>query len=144
MSTLELEWKHRVIDGAQTPRRFLDFVIDGKSLYEKIEADVISPLGWLPPTENLNEINRLLLTLPADLPNNRNSIYVCPLCADLGCGAVSALIERVGDSIVWRDFGYENNYDENISRDGYESIGPFTFKTDEYAKAIQLAIENQP
>ena len=32
------------------------------------------------------------------------AIYVCPICGDLECGAITARIEREADEIVWRDF----------------------------------------
>jgi len=44
---LELAWRDRQLDGApRTPRRFLDFCVDGQSLYEAIGEDLISCLGW--------------------------------------------------------------------------------------------------
>jgi hypothetical protein len=30
----------------QTPRRFLDFVVDGEALYGRFKHDYISCLGW--------------------------------------------------------------------------------------------------
>jgi len=45
---LELAWRDRQLDGppGRTPRRFLDFCVDGQSLYEAIGEDLISCLGW--------------------------------------------------------------------------------------------------
>src|SRR6266576_7250583 len=48
---LELAWRDRQLDGApgRTPRRFLDFCVDGQSLYEAIGEDLIScPAGSRP------------------------------------------------------------------------------------------------
>lgn len=143
MSTIELKWKERVVNGAQTPRKFLDFVIDGNSLYEFF-GDLISPFGWLSPDETLKAVDRLLLIDEADFPNNRRSIYICPECGDLGCGAISAVIERAGNRIIWRDFGYENNYDETVHFDEYRDLGPFSFDLDEYSRVIAQAATTNP
>ncbi len=142
MSTIELRWREREIGGAQTPRKFLDFVIDGESFYEKMGGE-ISPLGWFVPEQNQIAVNRFLLIESPDFPDNRRNIYVCPECGDLGCGAVSAVIEEIEGRIVWRDFGYENNYDGNVLFEDYREIGPFSFEKEEYAVAIKQAEEKK-
>ena len=140
MSTLELKWRDREIGGAQTARRFLDFVIDGQSFYEEV-GDLVSPFGWLAPVGSRKAADRFLLREDADFPNERRSIYVCPECADLGCGAVSAVIERIDNTVVWRDFGYENDYDENVHLEDYKNFGPFVFNLSDYERAIESALE---
>lgn len=47
--------------------------------------------------------------LPAPLPEGRASLYICAECGDMGCGGVTAVIERAADTVVWRDFGYQND-----------------------------------
>jgi len=137
MSTIELKSKNREITGAQTPREFLDLLIDGTSLSAVVEGDFATSLGWFIPEENEKAIGRLLLNEIADFPNNRRSIYVCPECGDLGCGAISVVIEKNGNLIIWRDFGYENNYDDEVLLDAYKEIGPFSFDINEHTKAVQ-------
>jgi hypothetical protein len=139
ISKIELGWANRVVDGSQTPRRFLDFVIDGNSLYEKVD-DFITPLGWLRIQDTQQAVDRLLRKQPSDFSSNRNSIYICPECADLGCGAVTVVIERNADLIVWRDFAFQNNYDETILRDGFQDLGPFYFDTRGYYTEIKKAL----
>ncbi len=140
MGTIELKWRDRITVPKQTPRRFLDFVIDGISLYEVL-GDLISPLGWGELAQQQKALDRLLLRSPADLPNDRRSIYVCPECGDLGCGTISATIDRVSDKIVWRDFAYENNYDpEMFTR--HDDIGPFEFDVAEYTNVLGPALEH--
>lgn len=140
MSTIELKWTDRVIGPAQTPRRFLDFVVDGKSLYPKF-GDLITLLGWVNTDSARNAVNRFLLIEPADFPNNRRSIYVCAECGDLGCGAISAVIEENENQIIWWDFGYENNYEEGVYLDNYQDVGPFVFDTKEYEETIYSALD---
>ncbi len=139
-SKLSLEWKRREGGGGKTQRDFLDFVVDGQPLTEKIRGDFASCLGWFVPEENAKAARRLLLKEPADLPNNRHTMYVCPECGDIGCGAVSFVVDQVEDKIIWRNFGYENNYEEVIHTEGYEDVGPFVFNRDEYEQAIKKAL----
>ena len=139
MSELRLEWKRRVGGGGRTQRDFLDFIVDGQPLSELV-GDQVSCLGWFVPEENTKAVRRLLLKEPADLPDNRRTLYVCPECGDIGCGAVSLVVERAGDKIIWRGFGYENGYDGVIHAEGFEGLGPFTFDRAVYARAIRQAL----
>lgn len=101
----------------------------------------MSCLGWFVPEENAKAVRRLLLKEPADLPNDRRTLYVCPECGDLGCGVVSLVVERAGDRIIWRDFGYENGYEGMIHAEGFEGVGPFTFGRAGYEEAIRQAFD---
>ena len=139
-SSLRLEWKRRAGGGGRTQRDFLDFIVDGQSL-SVVVGDQISCLGWFVPDENAKAVRRLVLEEPADLPDNRRSLYVCPECGDVGCGVVSLVIERVDKTIIWRDFGYENNYEGGVRVAGFEEVGPFAFNAYEYEKVIKQAID---
>jgi hypothetical protein len=97
----------------KTERKFFDFVVDGVSLYDTLgrSRDLISAL-WNPPevpSEGDRAIRRLLLADGGDASENRVSLFVCPECGDLGCGAITVRIERDDTGIVWRNIGYENN-----------------------------------
>ena len=74
ISTFKLEWKRREGGGGRTQRDFLDFVVDGKSLFEKIGGDVISCIGWFPPEQNARAVNQIMLKADSDLPDNRYSL----------------------------------------------------------------------
>lgn len=139
VSMLRLEWKRREGGGGRTQRDFLDFIVDGQPLSELV-GDQVSCLGWFEPEENAKAVRRLLLKEPADLPNNRRTLYVCPECGDIGCGAVSLVVERDEGSIIWRDFGYENGYEGIIHAEGFEEVGPFTFDRVGYEEAIRQAL----
>ena len=83
-------------------------------------------------------VDRLLLQAPPDLPSRRHSLYICPECGDLSCGTVSAAIERIGDLVSWRDFGYENDYDqEPLDRRHLEALTEYSFAWPEYEAAIR-------
>jgi hypothetical protein len=139
VSKLRLAWKRREGGGGRTQRDFLDVVVDGRPLSELV-GDYVSCLGWLSPEENAKAVRRLLLREPPDLPNNRNTLYICPECADIGCGALSLVVERVGDNFIWRDFGYENNYEGVIHTEAFKEVGPFTFDRVEYSEALRQAL----
>jgi len=138
MNSLQLKWKRREGGGGKTQRDYLDFVIDDVSLSEKF-GDNISCFGWTVPSENEKAVRRLLLEEPADFPNNRRSLYVCAECGDLGCGAVSLIIEKIGDQITWRDFAYQNNYLDDLIKE-YQDLGPFVFDKTDYEKVLKSAL----
>jgi len=126
----------------KTGRVFADFVVDGVVLSGVVRkmADLISVLGWGAKNVQDDAVNRLLLSLPSEFPDNRYALFVCPECGDMSCGAVTAVIERDGDSVVWRDWGFQNNYDGNPStRDHLESLGEYHFLWADYQKAIRGA-----
>ena len=139
INVLQLVRKRRQGGLGVTQREYLDFVVDGVALSEKVGGDLASCLGWLIPDENAKAVRRLLLEEPADFPNNRRSLYVCPECGDLGCGAVSIVIEAAGSRIIWRDFGFENNYKDEVVSSWYAGVGALVFNKTEYEAVIRSA-----
>ena len=125
---------------SKTERYHLDFLVDGTSLYDLTNAynfDLISTLGWSPPEQEARVVRMLLLDIPGDLWEGRQSLFVCGECGDIGCGAITANVSRIGDAYVWKDFAYENNYDEAMTdREGFAHVGPFTFDSVQYREAL--------
>jgi hypothetical protein len=140
INVLNLESRLREGGNGATPREYLDFVVDGEPLSKRVAGDLASCLGWFVPEENVKAVGRLLLEEAADLPNNRRSLYVCPECGDLGCGAVSVVIEMAGDHVIWRDFGFQNNYEVEVISAGYAGVGPLVFDKVEYEAVIRRAL----
>lgn len=136
-STLDVVWTTRSGGGGRTERRFLDFVIDGVALSSRFNADFISPFGWVDANEQEASIERLLRKSPPDLAHGRTTLYICPECGDLGCGAITVLIERGPGVVVWKNFGVQNNYDDVVHSDGFENIGPFTFDGRQYHELFE-------
>ncbi|MDF2146952.1 hypothetical protein [Knoellia sp. p5-6-4] len=102
----------------QTPVDYLDYTVDGHPLYGLIaqqigDIDLVSPLQDHWPELAIDAIPRLLGEAPPDLPDGRTSLYVCPECASLGCGAITAEIFFTADMVTWRHFGTQ---DENNKR----------------------------
>jgi hypothetical protein len=139
-----LELRSLVREGVQYPdgpfkseRHFFDFVVDGQSLWEALgkRRDMVSVLCVeYAKGATANVISRLLLSEKADFPNDRRSLFVCSECGGLDCGAITAVIERQGETFTWRAFGYENNYEDKLSLDTYNTVGPFAFDATEYDK----------
>jgi hypothetical protein len=148
-STLALEIRQRSAvkfpnGNTQSERNYVDFVVDGQSLCEQaIRAgyDLVSVLAreWV-PEEREKSLRRLMLVDPADFPHNRRSLFVCGECGDLGCGAVSIVIDFSEDMVTWREFGYENNYDEQVHFDKLKDVGPFKFSLQEYKDTLARAM----
>lgn len=138
MSTLELRWRTRSGGGSRTERQYLDYVIDGASLQDRLaDNDQVTGLGcWLPEAEG-EYIQQLLVRAPAESPTGRVPIYVCGECGDLGCGAITAVVERTPEGFVWRDFVFENDYDPAmIDPEPYRGIGPFLFNETQYWQVL--------
>jgi hypothetical protein len=139
-----LEWRDRSVSsgqtaGSQTARRFLDFMIDGTSLYESHGMDFISVLGWLSPDDDEQAAERLILKAGPEL-DGRVALYICPECGELDCGAITAKIEREGDELVWREMSFSSIdwSDEVWEHDptDFEELQELRFPAAEYTKAI--------
>jgi len=129
---------------SKSERHFLDFVVDGKSLWEALgeRHDMVSILcAEYSSGETAKAVGRLLLNGKADLPNARRSFFVCSECGDLGCGAITAVVERQDETITWKAFGYENAYEDKILLDAYSTVGPFTFDATAYERTLVQAMD---
>ena len=115
-------------------RHWRDFVIDGRALGKILDIpDVISGFGWTPADFEQAYARRLALRAPADIEPDRVALYVCPECANLGCGAVTVSVEETDRGFKWSRFGFENNYDPGMADfESYVNVGPFEFDKDRY------------
>lgn len=123
----------------KTGRVFADFVVDGVALSSVVrkKADLIPVLGWGAEKVQDDVVNRLLLSLPSEFPGNRYALFVCPECGDMSCGAVTAAIERDGEAVVWRDWGYQNDYDGEPPAHDHLELGEYRFHWPEYERVIR-------
>ena len=118
MTEFSLVESARAISGdGQHERQFLDFAFDSKPMYPTMIAsgvDNITPI-WLDGDEwSRKAIHRLLGEAEPDAPDGRVSVYVCAECADLGCGAITVVVDRCDGTVSWRDWGYQNTYEEGF------------------------------
>jgi hypothetical protein len=105
-------------------------------LSEWVGRAVVSVFGWGARQEQVLAADRLVCLADPDLPDGRVSLYVCPECGDLGCGALSVVIEERAETFVWRDFAFQNNYDGKIHDLGVGAIGPLVFESRMYHRVI--------
>ncbi|MBV7694353.1 oxidoreductase [Streptomyces sp. TRM70350] len=129
--------------GYQVHRDFVDFIVDGRPLlFQLSDLDAVSPLASdVPPAIFTAQVRSLLLEAEAPLSGGRYVIYGCPECADLACGAVTAVIERADDDYVWRDFAWQTGERVDLELNGYQGIGPFRFHGDEYRTALNSLLD---
>ena len=135
----ELDWRDRNVGSTRkTPRRFLDFIVDSQSLYERHGSDYISPLGWLRGDHDERAAQRLLRKEAPDI-EGRVAIYVCPECADLDdldCGALTTLVTREGDDIVWREVAFSYPFYGTWRHDPITGWEELRFPAGDYWRAI--------
>ncbi|MFG3205699.1 oxidoreductase [Streptomyces sp. NPDC048192] len=129
--------------GYQLHRDFVDFVVDGRPLLFRLsDLDAVSPLASdVPPAVFTEQVHALLLEAEPPLPGGRFVIYGCPECADLACGAVTAVIRRDGEDYIWRDFAWQTDEHADLALNGYHGIGPYRFRGAEYRAALAALID---
>ncbi|OAR23120.1 oxidoreductase [Streptomyces sp. ERV7] len=137
------------VAGAGSPqlhRDFMDFVVDGRPLLLQLaDLDAVSPLAAdVPPAILGAQVRSLLLETAPPLADGRYVVYACPECEDLACGAVTAVIERCGDDIIWRDFAWQTEPVPDLMLNGYHGIGPFRFRAEEYRAALERLLCDEP
>jgi hypothetical protein len=111
----------------------------------------ITPLGWILPKFYDGIISRLQLEAEPELEEGRQALYVCPVCGDIGCNAVTVVITRQGNRIVWSDFAYYHivswrNAHPGLVRpydlyENLEDVGPFVFDAAAYAKVLRAGLK---
>ncbi|MFF9220826.1 oxidoreductase [Streptomyces viridosporus] len=127
----------------QVHRDFVDFVVDGCPLLFRLrDLDAVSPLASdVPPAIFTAQVRGLLLESEAPLPAGRYIVYGCPECADLACGAVTAVIERDGEDFIWRGFAWQTGEQADLELNGYHGMGPFRFRGAEYRAALAALLD---
>jgi hypothetical protein len=105
----------------KTPVTYLDFTVDRAPLLPQLATSAAGGLDFVGviqqawPIEAVAAIQRLLGAHEGDLPDGRISLYVCPECGDLGCGAVTAKLHVRAETVTWREIGWQADYDEEVS-----------------------------
>lgn len=140
-SRLELCWMRYSPDRNESDIEYLEYLVDGVPLLRRLgwgDARLIGKLGWRHPRQDRRAVNRFLLQEEPELGNGRHMLYVCPDCADISCGALTGCVEKAGSFYVWRDFGYENDYEEGPRRAEFATVGPFWFPEQSYQHQFEL------
>lgn len=134
---------HDLGSGAfESSRRFLDFEVDGKSLYDEVRAAGFDHIGaiWLKPRVDEAAdavVARLLADAPPDLPGGRVAVFVCPECGDLGCGAITVELVVGPTEVQWRDWAWQTDYDPEPDRAGLDDMRAIHFDRASYEEALR-------
>jgi hypothetical protein len=140
-ATLTLRQAHRAGGEGKAERDYFDFYISGTRLLDLlgggINPDAITPLGWEEVKTQERALAELLLGQAPSLPTGRCMLYVCAQCGDISCGAITVRIQREGEFIVWRDFGYEHDWEDDQHLSQFASVGPFYFEPAQYEQTLK-------
>lgn len=139
MNELSFKSANRNLSLDQKAVGYFDFLIDGISLLKILgfhEHDLTSPFGnWNkdPQYDNLEEFE---LKVTPQLESGRIPIYVCGLCGDFGCGAITFRIVKTNKTIIWNEFTYENSYEQYPETERLREFS-FKFNIDQYYTAFE-------
>lgn len=144
----------RWLERVREPVKQIDFVVDGALLSERLRTlDVPEPeifgldpfdmspvadLAW--PETSASALRQLAGTEPRSedwpLAPGRFPLYVCEVCGDLGCGAITVAVLIQDEAVVWSDFQMEDGFRTQSEKINLSALGPFTFDARLYRDAL--------
>lgn len=134
MDVLSFVPAERVGGKTQAARSYLEPAINGRRLSLFVAAgDHIGTFGWLDRKHERSYARQLLLREPPSLPSGRVPLYICPECADLGCGAVAVRVRFEGDCVVWSELGWD---DPNVDGEPTSDVRELWFDREAYRLAL--------
>lgn len=137
------------------PQWQMDFVVDGVSVADRVR--LLSPNTWgttpgvsvadsASPGYSATAVLVLAGSVEREqewdsLAEGRVALYVCALCGDLGCGAVTVAVERLesvgADPVVrWADIRVEDTFTPAAEMPDLSAIGPFSFDAARYGDVL--------
>ena len=134
---------------------FLDFTVDAVPLRGIVAVrrqvgaapSEMTALGseWPWPELAVATLRRLLGKEPGDFEDGRVALLVCPVDADLGCGALSATLAFGDDWVEWRQVGWQNDEEPfdppqlglEPTENGLEPTVTFRFGRTAYTEVLQ-------
>jgi hypothetical protein len=126
-------------------RDFFDLIVDGKSLFDQFvdaESDLASSFGFYTNTNlNIQIVDEFLKTQKSVLESERIMLFVCRECGDIGCGAITVEIEKKESSYVWKNFAWDNGYEEILKND-FIDFQVLEFNKAEYESELNTLKKN--
>lgn len=130
-----------VVDGRPL-RQLLDGTSPEGSAAERGVLDNVPVLVHSWPVGMTDDVFVLLGQRPPELANGRVPLFVCGACGDLGCGAITAAVEWTRDTVVWRDFGWDVDYETDDEDDDEPLLaGPLVFDRSQYEAELRMFID---
>jgi len=128
------------------PTRFIDVIINGKSLYKKTdaeEANLAGAIGFFEiEKKDIKLINEFLIIDGPESETNRVALFVCRACGDIGCGAISLQVRKTENSFIWEDFAWDDGKDE-IEDSDIIDVESFEFERSMYENEFNNLINNK-
>ncbi len=154
MDVLDLNWAERdvavprntTLGAGAAERRFLDFTVNGASLYAKLvqlKYDFISCLGWVGDDFDEDMRAQLLLRKPGTTRQGRVGLYVCPECVDPLCGTITVKVTETANTVEWSTLAYDSGWIDEPGLDVFRELadlGPFSFDKPSYLQVINRVI----
>lgn len=131
---------------------FWEPVVDGRLLRQLItDVPGDEAADWVVGGDNVpvlvhswrvglpDDVLVLLGEKPSELANGRIPIWVCAACGDLGCGAVTVAVEWSADTVVWRDFGWDDFNETDLEDDIFS--GSLIFDRKQYEAELRRFVD---
>lgn len=128
---------------------YFEILVDGKPLAQHFvgrsgaHPSEISPLGWVTADKShqVETVEEFLSGNSTQLESGRVPVLVCDHCGDIGCGAITVRISRVGDLIKLSDWNRETNYEPPYGLEWPEQPKEFVFDCLKYEAELRKTIK---
>lgn len=126
---------------------FEDWTIDGtelRGLLATSPLQVMTPLcaTWPWPQSAVAHLETLLGERAGDFGDGRVALLRCPIDDDLGCAAVSMSLEFADVEVLWKELGWQVNYEPyDPTEDGLSPPRCYTFQRQQYEAVIRAALD---
>jgi hypothetical protein len=128
-----------------------ELLIDGRTIQDLVAKHTqrrsamldscVSPLGWLDSADAQVSLARFLPDGPADFSAGHRAILVCRECGSFGCGALSIRITAEGGNVIWSDWLWQVDYDDDSQHDHFENKVPkLAFELEDYLSVLRNAV----
>lgn len=120
--------------------------VDGVSLVDLVETyegvakfDVVGGYGGIEPQKfNFGDLRLYYLGAQnAQWPSPRRAWLLGCGCGEVGCWPLEASVDAAHDVVTWHSFQQPHRPDRD-----YSNFGPFRFDAEQYASAIDAAVEH--
>ena len=121
-----------------------DYYINQRRLADILKiGDFIPPFGWM-SAEVEDQFARMLLGhSSSDLRPNRIPLFVCPECADYGCGVGTCEVTFTEEKVTWFRFGWETDYEDELAQETHEVDLRFDFEASHYTEFFSRYLLNR-